>query len=580
MSAAQPPKTRRVAIIGAGPAGLSATHQLLSLSSPCASRAFDVTLFDRRQNHSGVWGYDPESGPCVVRYDPSGRAYPLWSGSLEHGSQGGRFRPPGAMYDGLRTNLPCDIMAYRSFPYPASTPLFPSRAQVETYIDSFASSVLEGREVNVRLNTAVSDVRRVAHERMEGKIGWGSMWSVKSIDIESGKETVEAFENVVVASGRCSTPNIPYIKGLNRFKGVILHSAWWRSPLPYEGKKVLVVGNSSSGSDIARELAGYVLRTLPEGEAATQSYIERCSAGKKGKESRRVLHSYEHLDKPPPLDYDPREEESPDWAKRITVVPRIESIDEERRVVFKEDKAERREDGIEVIIFATGYSYDFPYLPQDQPPFDKKPLIPLPPNASEKSGEEGGDYIPPSRTAPFLTNLDDWSLFYGPDPSICVLGAPIRIVPMPLTHVQSRIVAACWAGEVAPWRGSTGLPRLDPTVPSTDAKKWSSVVGKGEEGGNKTSDLGFPSDSAYQDALFSLLPQHLREKGEDEMVKVPEATEEVEARVEARGEAGGKEIGQSLRPVVAEDEGWSRMADFRNERRADTKRLRRLLLGY
>ncbi|SYW81336.1 related to FMO1 - flavin-containing monooxygenase [Ustilago bromivora] len=519
MSAAQPPKTRRVAIIGAGPAGLSATHQLLSLSSPCASRAFDVTLFDRRQNHSGVWGYDPESGPCVVRYDPSGRAYPLWSGSLEHGSQGGRFRPPGAM------------------------------AQVETYIDSFASSVLEGREVNVRLNTAVSDVRRVAHERMEGKIGWGSMWSVKSIDIESGKETVEAFENVVVASGRCR-------------------------------KKVLVVGNSSSGSDIARELAGYVLRTLPEGEAATQSYIERCSAGKKGKESRRVLHSYEHLDKPPPLDYDPREEESPDWAKRITVVPRIESIDEERRVVFKEDKAERREDGIEVIIFATGYSYDFPYLPQDQPPFDKKPLIPLPPNASEKSGEEGGDYIPPSRTAPFLTNLDDWSLFYGPDPSICVLGAPIRIVPMPLTHVQSRIVAACWAGEVAPWRGSTGLPRLDPTVPSTDAKKWSSVVGKGEEGGNKTSDLGFPSDSAYQDALFSLLPQHLREKGEDEMVKVPEATEEVEARVEARGEAGGKEIGQSLRPVVAEDEGWSRMADFRNERRADTKRLRRLLLGY
>lgn len=488
----------------------------------------------------------------------------------------------GVMYDGLRTNLACDIMAYRSFPYPASTLLFPSRAQVEAYIESFASSVLEASEVDVRLNTAVSDVRRVAYERIEDKIGWGSMWSVKSIDIQSGKETVEAFEKVVVASGRCSTPNIPYIKRLNTFKGVILHSAWWRSPLPYEGKKVLVVGNSSSGSDIARELAGYLLRILPEGEAATQSYIERCSAGKKGKESRRVLHSYQHFDKPPPLDYDPREEESPDWAKRITVVPSIESIDQERSVVFKDDKAEWwSEDGIEVMIFATGYSYDFPYLPQDQPPFDKKPLIPLPLNASEKSGEEGGDYIPPSRTAPFLTNLDDWSLFYAPDPSICVLGAPIRIVPMPLTHVQSRIVAACWAGEVAlPWRGSTGLPRLDPTVPSTDAKKWSSVVGKGEEGGNKTSDLAFPSDSAYQDALLSLLPQHLREKGEDEMVKVPEATEEVEAGGEAGGETGGKEIGQSLRPVVAEDEGWSRMADFRNQPRADTKRLRRLLLGY
>lgn len=539
------PTPRRIAVIGAGPAGLSAASQLLALS------CFHITLFDRRSSFAGVWCYDADPGPCVIRYDSSGRAYPLWDGGLKDGDDGGRFRPPGAMYDGLRTNLPCDIMAYRSHPYGRETALFPDRRTVEGYIEEFAQHTLGKGGVDVRLQTAVTHVQRVSHDPTAAKngLGWGSEWTVRSISLTTNEAKEETFDHVVLASGRCNTPTIPRIPNLHRFNGTILHSAWYRSPLPFEGKRVLVVGNSSSGSDIARELSGYILRTLPEGQAATEAFIDR----QKDQGREKVLHSYEHFDKPPPLDFDPRDETSPDWTKRIHVVPRIHSINRDGEVVLEGGKRV----AVDVLIFGTGYAYDFPYLPQHLPPFNTHPLIPLAP-PSETEVEIDNPYTPPHRTAPFLTNLDDWSLFYSPDPSLCVLGAPIRIVPMPLTHVQSRIVAAAWAGRLPP----PGLPRLDAGIPSTDPAKWTSTASTSvQDGGNKTSDLGYPSDSAYQDALLQLLPQDLREKGGDEDTKVPEPT-------------------QGEKPVTASDEGWSRTPHFRNQRRQDTKRLRRLLLGY
>ncbi|SJX60268.1 related to FMO1-flavin-containing monooxygenase [Sporisorium reilianum f. sp. reilianum] len=549
---------KRVAVIGAGPAGLSAVDQLAALCAPSVS----LTLFERRSTFGGVWCYDARPGECVVRYDSSGRAWPLWTGGRKDGDDAGRFRVPGAMYDGLRTNLPCDVMAYRSHPFEGGTALFPDRATVEGYIQNFAEKVVQRAEgVDVRLGTAVRDVRRTAHDPAAAResIGAGSVWSVTSVNVDSGETKVESFDHVVLASGRCNTPTIPRIPGLHKFKGQILHSAWYRSPIPFEHKTVLVVGNSSSGSDIARELSGYILRTLPEGEAATKAFIKRCE-GRTG----RVLHSYEHFDKPPPLDFDPREEASPDWAKRIAVVPRITEVRADGSVVF--EGGETRED-VDVLIFGTGYAYDFPYLDQGLAPFVERPLIPLPPPSPTTHDDLGGmqPYTPPHRTAPLLTNLDDFSLFYAPDASICVLGAPIRIVPMPLTHVQSRIVAAAWSGHLRPAPNSTALPRLDASIPTTDPAKWTSraATATAEDEGSKTSDLGYPSDSAYQDALLDLLPADLSPKGDDEATTVPD-----------------QEGGKSEAPVPAQDEGWSRMPDFRNQRRQDTKRLRRLLLGY
>lgn len=543
-------RMRRVAIIGGGPAGLSMADQLAAINA--RGPAFSVTLFERRTAFGGVWTYDADPGDCDVRFDRHGRAHALWGGRKD-GDDSGRFCPPGPMYDGLRTNLPCDIMTYRSHPYPPQTPLFPSRATVEKYIVDFANTL---EPIDTRLATAVKSVQRISHDPAAASqsIGAGSKWAIRSIDTTTGKERDEEFDCVVLASGRCNTPSIPFVKGLWDFRGTVMHSAWWRSPVPFAGRTVLVVGNSSSGSDIARELAGYILRSLPEGDTATRNYMARCDH-----DPPRILHSYEKFDAPPPLDYDPRSTDSPDWAKRITVVPRIDHIEPTQeggsKIVFED--GETRDD-VDTIIFGTGYAYDFPYLDQQAAPFDNRPLIPRSPSIPPQ--QVGGEiYEPPFRTSSKLTNLDDWSLFYAADASICVLGAPIRIVPMPLTHVQARIVAAAWSGHIDPHPHSA-LPSLDPSIPSTDPDRWTSSSTAPKQGANLTTDLGYPSDTAYQNALLALLPTDLAQQGDDEETQVPET--------------------QSNQPVLAKSEGWSIMPTFRNQRRQDTKRLRRLLLGY
>ncbi|EPQ32262.1 uncharacterized protein PFL1_00459 [Pseudozyma flocculosa PF-1] len=573
----------RVAIIGAGPSGLAMASELLHLAP-----GLTPVLFERRPKVGGVWTYDPSPGTCDFRFDRRGRAHPVWAGRGKDGDADGTFCPPGPMYDGLRTNLPCDLMAYRDAPFDPSTPLFPQRREVEEYIDRFA----EAKRLLplIRFETAVTSVQRVKHQAGQ-PWGRGSVWRVRSRPIHGGDLVTEEFDYIVSASGRCNMPSVPYIDGLWHFRGQLLHSAWYRQPHAFRGKKVLVIGNSSSGSDIARELVGHVVRSFD----GSQQWIEQANA-QPPQTGVTVLQSYEDVQKPPPLDFDPRDQDSPAWAKRIRVVPKIQRVEpaedgkDNGRIVLEDGQVL---DDVDAIVFGTGYAYDLPYLSQEQEPFASAPLIPPPPPASTPAPaslqtylsehQSGKAYDPPFRTAPFLTNLDDWSLFYQADPSFALLGAPIRIVPLPFTNAQSRIVAAFWAGLLA-HRFQYGLPRLNPDIPTTEPDHWRRWLDdtvppyteqKEECGGrkNKTSDLGYPGDTAYQDGLSDLLPAELRTRGQDEDRAV-EAFSGVDGPVEAaRAE-------DEMVPTQATDEGWRKVATFRNQRRQTTKRLRRQLLGY
>ncbi len=82
-------------------------------------------------------------------------------------------------------------------------------------------------------------------------------WNVKVQ--EAGKEAVEeTFNAVMVATGHLSTPNTPDFKGRDTFEGQFLHSHYYRTPGPFEGKRVVVIGLGSSGVDIASEIAPQV----------------------------------------------------------------------------------------------------------------------------------------------------------------------------------------------------------------------------------------------------------------------------------------------------------------------------------
>jgi hypothetical protein len=135
-------------------------------------------------------------------------------------------------YDRLKLNTGRQFSHLPGRPYPKGTPVFPTRDQVVEHFDRHAHE--DG--IELLLGTTVTRIDRRPH-------GWRLMTSRGDLDAQY----------VVVATGYQHTPLIPDWPG--RFTGELLHSSGYRNPLPYAGKRVLVVGSGSSGMEIAHDLS-------------------------------------------------------------------------------------------------------------------------------------------------------------------------------------------------------------------------------------------------------------------------------------------------------------------------------------
>jgi cation diffusion facilitator CzcD-associated flavoprotein CzcO len=139
-----------------------------------------------------------------------------------------------ARYDRLRLNTcrPFSHLPDRRFP--RGTPMFPTRDQVVEHLERHASE--DG--IEWRLSTAVCRI-----DRYDG--GWA---------LRTTADEIRALQ-VVVATGYEHSPSIPVWGGRDSFGGELLHSCEYKNPLPYRGRKVLVVGPGCSGMEIAYDLA-------------------------------------------------------------------------------------------------------------------------------------------------------------------------------------------------------------------------------------------------------------------------------------------------------------------------------------
>jgi putative flavoprotein involved in K+ transport len=82
------------------------------------------------------------------------------------------------------------------------------------------------------------------------RIDWdGDRWVVRT-----GDGDIRA-NNVVVATGYDREPAMPSWPGRDEFEGRHLHAAEYRSPKPFAGEDVLVVGAGNTGTEIATQLA-------------------------------------------------------------------------------------------------------------------------------------------------------------------------------------------------------------------------------------------------------------------------------------------------------------------------------------
>lgn len=140
-----------------------------------------------------------------------------------------------ARYDRLRLNTGRRFSHLPRRPYPEGTAGFPTRDEVIAHLEQYSGE----RGIELRLETAVERVVR------RKPSGWGVVTPSGIIDAA----------HVVIATGYAHTPVLPDWIGAESFGGELLHSASYRNPTPFVGKRVMVVGAGSSGMEIAHDLA-------------------------------------------------------------------------------------------------------------------------------------------------------------------------------------------------------------------------------------------------------------------------------------------------------------------------------------
>ncbi|XP_029924329.1 flavin-containing monooxygenase FMO GS-OX5 [Myripristis murdjan] len=216
------PAGLRVAVIGAGAAGLCAARHVLSRPRSFAP----PVVFEQSGHVGGTWFYEEQA--------ERGDGRPVHS----------------SMYRDLRTNLPKEVMMFPDFPFEPQLPSFLPHQEVQRYLESYSER--HGVRPHIRFHTLVEEVNPVVMET-EGEEA-RTTWAVTSSD-ESGRRRTETFCSVFVCTGHYSDPHIPNIPGIENFTGSLLHSHSYREPEPFSGRSVVVLGASASGLDISLELA-------------------------------------------------------------------------------------------------------------------------------------------------------------------------------------------------------------------------------------------------------------------------------------------------------------------------------------
>ena len=216
----------RVAIIGAGPCGLSQLHAFASDASSEAS-GVELVCFEKQEDWGGLWNY-------------------TWRTGLdEHGEP-----CHGSMYRYLWSNGPKECLEFADYGFeehfgkPVAS--FPPREVLYDYIIGRVER--SGVRDKIRFNHAVRRVSRSAS---------GDGFTVTSHDHAADASVSEDFDWVVVSTGHFSTPNMPHYPGYETFGGTLLHAHDFRDAVQFEGQVVMVIGSSYSAEDIASQLWKY-----------------------------------------------------------------------------------------------------------------------------------------------------------------------------------------------------------------------------------------------------------------------------------------------------------------------------------
>ncbi|CAI9091016.1 OLC1v1025934C1 [Oldenlandia corymbosa var. corymbosa] len=372
--------SKHVCVIGAGPSGLVTAREL-------RKEGHNVVVLEQKHDVGGQWLYDPN----VEDEDPLGKGLFL--------------KVHSSVYASLRTASPREIMGFTDFPFivkkeeegGGDSRRYPSHTEVLAYLRDFCEWF--GLRVLIRFNTRVEYVGMLNYNDGSGG-GCGDgfenlKWIVRSV-LEEKKfdddrrvvglpaSSEEVFDAVVVASGHYAQPRLPDIKGMDEWKRKQMHSHIYRIPQPFKNEVVVVVGNSQSGQDISMELS----------KVAKEVYLSAKDPSNVTEGLSKVLAK----------------------SNNLHLHPMIQSIHEDGRVLFINGQWIIAD----TIIYATGYSYSFPFL-------DTKGVVKVDDNVVGPLYEH---------TFPPLLA-----------PSLSFVGIPQRLIGFPFFESQAKWIAQLLAGK-------------------------------------------------------------------------------------------------------------------------------------
>ncbi|MTH36482.1 NAD(P)-binding protein [Paracoccus limosus] len=193
----------RVAIVGAGPAGLVAARWL-------RAQGFEITLYDAAEDIGGQW-------------NPAGVHSATWPGMV--------------------TNTSRVMTAFSDLDHRPGTATYVRREDMHAYLDRYCTR-FQLRQ-HMRLGT------RVEHLARADRGGWEL--SLR----HDGQSRIEHHDRVVIASGRHQLGSIPRVAGLGTFAGKfgVAHTSQFSGAALYRDASVLIAGCSISALEIATLLA-------------------------------------------------------------------------------------------------------------------------------------------------------------------------------------------------------------------------------------------------------------------------------------------------------------------------------------
>lgn len=185
------PTMEKIAIVGAGPVGISAARAL----------KMKGIAYDQFESESAVGGN--------------------W--------RDGVYKTAHIISSKKTTEFP-------EFPMPSNYPDFPSAAQMLEYLESYSKhfDLLE----EIMFNTSVEQVS----PNSDG------LWKLV---LSNGESRI--YDGVIICNGHHWDRRWPKFEG--HFEGEFIHSKDYKDPAQLSGKRVLVIGGGNSGCDIASEAA-------------------------------------------------------------------------------------------------------------------------------------------------------------------------------------------------------------------------------------------------------------------------------------------------------------------------------------